>query len=486
MSDPITPLPRTRSRNKQTESSKNCINFTLSFKSSSNFESLRCHHPRVSPSFLQEGSIVCAKEGSINKQGSMRGRKKRGRKRKTGEGLINQLSESILIEILSFLSTKDAVNTCVLAKSWRKLWTYVPSLSFNFDDFIPQGDLGYVEVQDYSEIFENFITSVLKFHRVSLSHGFRLVWLCDQAIDTCLDWIPSVINLKPRVLSLKVNTSLHNLILPGCLFNCHFIEELEIKIFTSNGVLFDYESIKLPLLKKLHLSYVRIDSYVLADLLSGCPKLEELEFELCNLRFSELSSGTLKRLTVCDCNIKTQICFSIPSLLDLRVDYLENKVSFKGMRSLVRAFVDFNAGNSKSSNDTHSKLLRGLANVATLDFKLNGYNLADKLITLQHALEHCPTFNNLQTFTVAGPFIHVVHLITRFIQHMPNLQKLIVNHDENSSSNKFHRYGSVDCGHIPLVEIKCKKQYSDVTPLVEALRAHVKNIGEIRMVILKD
>ncbi|KAJ3686386.1 hypothetical protein LUZ61_015550 [Rhynchospora tenuis] len=411
----------------------------------------------------------------------MRGRKKRGPKRKSGEGRINQLSESILIEILSFLSTKDAVNTCVLAKSWSKLWTYVPSLSFNFDDFIPQDDL---RVGYYCEKFEKFITSVLNLHQVSLSHGFRLVWLYDEGIDTCLDWIPSLIKLKPRILSMTVNTSLATLILPGCLFNCNFLEELDIKIYTSDGLLFDFESIKLPLLKKLHLSYVEIDSYVLEKLLSGCPKLEELEFEICNLSFSELSSGTLKRLIICDCMIETQICFSIPSLLDLSIEYLKNRVSLKGMRSLVRAFVDFNVGNFESSDDTHSKLFHGLANVTTLDFKLNGYNHADKMIMLRHALEQCPTFNNLQTFTVAGPLIPVVHLITRFIQHMPNLQKLIVNHDENSSSDEFHRYDSVECGHIPLVEIKYKKHHNHVTQLVQALCAHVKNIGEIRMEIL--
>uniref|UniRef100_A0ACD5YCI0 Uncharacterized protein n=1 Tax=Avena sativa TaxID=4498 RepID=A0ACD5YCI0_AVESA len=45
-----------------------------------------------------------------------------------GEDRLSALPEDVLLLLLSFLPSLDAVQTCVLATRWRNLWKSVPSL----------------------------------------------------------------------------------------------------------------------------------------------------------------------------------------------------------------------------------------------------------------------------------------------------------------------------------------------------------------------
>ncbi|GMJ07428.1 hypothetical protein like AT3G59000 [Hibiscus trionum] len=51
-----------------------------------------------------------------------------------GVDSISGLPDSILSHILSFLSTEEAVQTSVLSKRWRYLFTLVSNLNFEFDE----------------------------------------------------------------------------------------------------------------------------------------------------------------------------------------------------------------------------------------------------------------------------------------------------------------------------------------------------------------
>ncbi|GAU35119.1 hypothetical protein TSUD_162240 [Trifolium subterraneum] len=60
-------------------------------------------------------------------------RKRRGIE--TSEDKSSDLPNCILIHILSFLNTKDAVGTCILSKRWKHIWKYIPTLTFHYSDF---------------------------------------------------------------------------------------------------------------------------------------------------------------------------------------------------------------------------------------------------------------------------------------------------------------------------------------------------------------
>ncbi|KAJ3684190.1 hypothetical protein LUZ61_013354 [Rhynchospora tenuis] len=48
---------------------------------------------------------------------------------------ISSLPDDVLTHILSFVTTREAVQTCVLSKRWRNTWASVPILNFDFYEF---------------------------------------------------------------------------------------------------------------------------------------------------------------------------------------------------------------------------------------------------------------------------------------------------------------------------------------------------------------
>ncbi|KAK2452544.1 F-box/LRR-repeat protein [Trifolium repens] len=63
-------------------------------------------------------------------------RRKRQRKDTQNEqDMISDLSDCLLLHILSFLNTKQAVQTCILSKRWINLWKFLPTITLSHHDF---------------------------------------------------------------------------------------------------------------------------------------------------------------------------------------------------------------------------------------------------------------------------------------------------------------------------------------------------------------
>lgn len=93
---------------------------------------------------------------------------------KTNCGETNDVIDRISIQpdvvrahILSFLSTKEAVGTCVLSKEWKNAWSSVPVLRFNLKEFLPVQCLPHKQKGLYEQMvqcepkFKQFVKGVL-------------------------------------------------------------------------------------------------------------------------------------------------------------------------------------------------------------------------------------------------------------------------------------------------------------------------------------
>jgi hypothetical protein len=118
------------------------------------------------------------------------------------------------------------------------------------------------------------------------------------------------------------------------------------------------------------LSVVFLKPPFFRNLQTGCPVLERLILEFCTIYDPDISSHTLKVLTMdqeCDCTFEGRASITIPSLVELhffpddaRIPLLEN------MESLVKASVF--VGTNPNEVDDICQFLRSLSGVTHLEF----------------------------------------------------------------------------------------------------------------------
>jgi len=57
------------------------------------------------------------------------------RDRKEERDRLSDLHDSILLHIMKFLNTEQAVQTCVLSTRWKDLWRHLANLALDFSNF---------------------------------------------------------------------------------------------------------------------------------------------------------------------------------------------------------------------------------------------------------------------------------------------------------------------------------------------------------------
>ncbi|EOY20084.1 F-box/RNI-like superfamily protein [Theobroma cacao] len=203
-----------------------------------------------------------------------------GRRNMTIEDRISKLPDGLLLKIMSFLNTKQAVQTCVLSKRWKPLWQSLPNLVFDFDTFPFQQE---IDDEDQEEVemkmcsFSNFIRQVL-FRRCPTD----LVKVCVQShiydphcflVDGLLCYA-----VKHNVQQLTFHSrSDCQYLFPESFWTCQSLTSLELK-----GS--DWMPMKLPTLlacpalKSLHLSHFSTAGPNFEPTaFSGCLNLETLQ-----------------------------------------------------------------------------------------------------------------------------------------------------------------------------------------------------------------
>ncbi|KAI9108192.1 hypothetical protein K1719_021065 [Acacia pycnantha] len=173
---------------------------------------------------------------------------------------ISGLPDSLLLHILSFLQTKDAVQTCVLSKRWRHLWRSLPKLHFD--------DRSFPSV----EFFVQFVVAALHLVRLNSVQMFVLKCKRFSVPEVKVNvWVNALANYK--LTYLKLHFRIQFMWLPPSFFICNTVSVFKL---TGFGVV-NLSTVDLPSLKVLHLKDVKFsNSECLACLLSNCLHLEEL------------------------------------------------------------------------------------------------------------------------------------------------------------------------------------------------------------------
>ncbi|KAJ4759951.1 hypothetical protein LUZ62_070326 [Rhynchospora pubera] len=109
---------------------------------------------------------------------------------------LSSLPDDILIHILSFLRTREAVQTCILSKRWRNTWASVPVLNFHVSD--------YNENESWK--FDQFVNGVLENRGPALLDTIiSSRYVGDRYIDPPpIGWLHRATLLMPRVISVDI------------------------------------------------------------------------------------------------------------------------------------------------------------------------------------------------------------------------------------------------------------------------------------------
>ncbi|KAJ0250541.1 F-box domain-containing protein [Hirschfeldia incana] len=213
---------------------------------------------------------------------------------------ISGLSDELLVKILSFLPTKDAVSTSILSKQWKFLWMWLPKLEYSEYHANPPDASAFR--------YRDFIDKNLPLHRAPFIESLVLKSSNPQLFrpEDINSWVGIAVSRSLRELSLRIRyKSIGNkpfVPLPSSLYTCNSLTTLKLK---GESIFVDVpQSVSLPCLKTLKLrdvTYLNDDSLRL--LLSNCPVLEDLLIDRYgdaddNVRAVVVKVSALQRLTL--------------------------------------------------------------------------------------------------------------------------------------------------------------------------------------------
>ncbi|CAJ2678307.1 unnamed protein product [Trifolium pratense] len=226
---------------------------------------------------------------------------------------LSDLPNCILVHILSFLNTKEAVQTSILSKRWKPIWKYLPTLTLDYSNF------------STLKSFDKFVSRVLSL-RDNSTALHAIDFDCNGSIESGLlkrvAYYVLSHNSKLLRLGIDVKGDIGD-ILP-CISSCQTLTSLKLSIspkghYNFGRTLFP-KSLNLPALTCLHLGNFAFcagdDGRV--EPFSAFNKLNSLIIDNCTVKDAQIlfiSSQTLFSLTMRNHSFDVyQIELSAPSL----------------------------------------------------------------------------------------------------------------------------------------------------------------------------
>ncbi|KAI9184796.1 hypothetical protein LWI28_001128 [Acer negundo] len=212
-----------------------------------------------------------------------------------GGDRLSSLPEHIIHHIFSFLDTIDTVKASAVTRKWRYFFVSMPHL--NFESY---------RDSKYKIKFNNFVNWVLMSQNQFFDiQRFRISNLClneNYAFYRLMDTITEF-NLQELDLKILCNEAIK---FPRCILNCRSLVSLKLSFdHYSLGTFPGLKNCIFPgfiRLKSLELCFVMfMDSLSLANFVSSCPYLENLNVHECTFvddNIIEITANSLKDLSI--------------------------------------------------------------------------------------------------------------------------------------------------------------------------------------------
>ncbi|XP_061371771.1 putative F-box/FBD/LRR-repeat protein At1g78760 [Gastrolobium bilobum] len=210
---------------------------------------------------------------------------KRAKLSENNEDRLSDLPDCVLIHLMSFVPTKDAIQTCMLSKRWKGLWKRLPTLILHYMNFSSM------------TFFNQFVPKVLSIrdgsvplHHLEFSYSGRVhPHLMKRVLRYALSY-------DIRQLKLTYDCDLD---LPPSLFLCQTLTSLDLTV-TYRSQLFP-KSLNLTALTSLSLCNFTFGDSELVEPFSSCIKLKTLVIHNCAIRDTQIlciSNAALVNLTI--------------------------------------------------------------------------------------------------------------------------------------------------------------------------------------------
>ncbi|KAI3867069.1 hypothetical protein MKX03_007346, partial [Papaver bracteatum] len=212
---------------------------------------------------------------------------------------LSNLPESLIHHILSLIDMKYSVQTSVLSKRWRYMWTPLRTLSMNYDYSTHRNLHG--DVDDYMYFVERVLMlrdnacDIQKFHLICHKYLAPFTEI-NFPLDT---WMLGAVRRNVQDLLLDLPLPEESM-LPPCIFTCKSLTKLVLCCDSYNQAMVTLpKSFDLPNLKSLKLKGLTIYDIDLTNkFLSSCPVLESLAITRSSLDLTDINTPNLKYLTL--------------------------------------------------------------------------------------------------------------------------------------------------------------------------------------------
>ena len=186
------------------------------------------------------------------------------RRIKSAVDLISNFPDVILQHILCFIPIELAITTSRLSRRWRHVWCEIPSLSFNADT---------LTAASVNETLTRYTAPNTKSFHLTITPYPENIPYIDRLIKFAV---------SHNVENLSLDFSSHYYVkLPDFFCNSSSVKQLNIDIGFSHMIVPEYCTVSWTALQKLSLSCCTLTDESMANILSGCPVLENLTLYNC-------------------------------------------------------------------------------------------------------------------------------------------------------------------------------------------------------------